>query len=376
MHMRWRVVAACGGATVVAATAFGWTSVHRERDFRALLSQGDQALARRQTAVALEFYSGAVALKPLAMAPYLKRGDTYVHRQEWAAAERDLGRAAALDPGAPQPVERLGDVALATGRFEAAAEHYRNALGIDDRAVGVAYKLALALFGAGDWASAETVARSGLAAAEDADLLYVRGLSLRALGRSAEAATALERSVALSPAPSAARLALADVYQSLGRTRDELAQRESIAALDPDRTGPLVSAALAYARAGRREQAMATLSRAEDLTPNDVALRLARARVWLLLARDTTDPRALQEALGILRPLAQSADAPPDVLAEYGRALLFDGALAAAEAALIRATRLWPLDRDALHLLAEAAARRGHAEAAAAARNQLAALGS
>ena len=58
----------------------------------------------------------------------------------------------------------------------------------------------------------------------------------------------------------------------------------------------------------------------------------------------------------------------------YGRALLLDGSLIAAERVLERATLQFPIAPDAFALLGEAAARRGHKAAAESARRKQAAL--
>ena len=60
---------ACGGAALITAVAMGWTDVRAERSFRRLLAQGDRALAAQETSVAVEAFSGAVALKPRSMLP-------------------------------------------------------------------------------------------------------------------------------------------------------------------------------------------------------------------------------------------------------------------------------------------------------------------
>ena len=124
------MVAACGGGGPGGGRGAGLDRrAGASASFRRLLAAGRPRRWRRsQTSVAVEAFSGAVALKPQSMLPYLKRGDTYLHRQEWTAAERDLRQATALDPTAPQPLERLGDVALATGRLHDAAGDYRASL--------------------------------------------------------------------------------------------------------------------------------------------------------------------------------------------------------------------------------------------------------
>src|SRR4030095_1338719 len=94
-----------------------WYSVRQEREFQRLIAAGDAALAEEQTFLAIESFSGALALKSDFMLAYVKRGDAYRRRGELNAALRDLREATALDPAAPRPVELLGDVNAALGRY-------------------------------------------------------------------------------------------------------------------------------------------------------------------------------------------------------------------------------------------------------------------
>src|ERR687896_757438 len=83
-----------------AAVMAGYTSVQRERRFRQLMAQGDAALARDDTFVAIEAFSGAIIIKETSMLAYLRRGQTYQRRGDSLAALRDLRKAAELDPSA------------------------------------------------------------------------------------------------------------------------------------------------------------------------------------------------------------------------------------------------------------------------------------
>ena len=71
--------AALTAAIVVVVAILTGTVVVRERDYQALVIQGDAALAAGQTYHAIEAFSGAIALRSESMIAYLKRGDT-----EWA----------------------------------------------------------------------------------------------------------------------------------------------------------------------------------------------------------------------------------------------------------------------------------------------------
>ena len=153
-RLRWR--GRPGGRHLVA-----WYSVRQEREFQRLIAAGDAALVQDQTFVAIEAFSGALALKPDSMLAHLKRGDTYRRRGELTAALRDLRQAASLDPGAPQPVELLGDVNVAMGRYERAIEDYRRFTTLDDRAPRVLYKLALAYYRNGQSRAGDRAAAPG-----------------------------------------------------------------------------------------------------------------------------------------------------------------------------------------------------------------------
>src|SRR5687768_782821 len=152
--MKRSVVVVATVAALVAAGLLVWLQVGQEREFRRLVAAGEQALAEDQTFVAIEAFSGALALKKGSMLAYLKRGETYRRRGEHAKALRDLREAAALDPTAPQPIELLADVNSAMGRHERAAELYRQYLTLDEDTARVLYKLAVAEFRGGQPAQA------------------------------------------------------------------------------------------------------------------------------------------------------------------------------------------------------------------------------
>ena len=120
--MNRMVVASVAAAALVGVSVLGWFEVRQARDFRRLLAVGDAAVAHDQLSVAIEAYSGAIALRKDSMLGWLKRGDTYRRRGEYSPALRDLQQAAALDPTAPRPIETLGDVYDATGQHARAVD--------------------------------------------------------------------------------------------------------------------------------------------------------------------------------------------------------------------------------------------------------------
>src|SRR5215475_8030122 len=204
----------------------------RDRDYRALLSHGDDALRNDLTFPAVEAYSGAVALRPAAMLPHLRRGEAYQRRGDLEAAVRDFRDAAALDSAATRPREELGDALYQLQRYEAAGEAYQSALALDDRLTRVEYKLAIAHFRAGDFKRALTLLTQLTRGAEaTAEMHYLLGLVLKETGRTADAQRSLENAIGMSPGFIAAREELADLYSKERRRTDALEQLQVLAGL-------------------------------------------------------------------------------------------------------------------------------------------------
>lgn len=346
------------------AIALTYQAAARDRDYRALLLRGDTALRDDQTFVAIEAYSGAVALRPDSMLPHLRRGETYQRRGELAEAARDFRTAAALDPTATRPLESLGDVLYEMKRFDRAAETYARNLRVDDHAAGVSYKLALARYRSGDIDAALTTLASTLRLNDRLpDASYLVGLCLLDKHRPDEAVRAFERAVALAPGHIAAREELADLYGATGHHNEKIEQLQMIASLDREHVERQVALGLAQARAGREEGAVLTLGSALERTPGQPLVYRALGQVWLDRAQAHNDQVYLSKALEALGRGASSPDATSDLLTLYGRALELDGQLDAAERALQQASTRYPLEPASLVLYATLAERQGHLEA-------------
>jgi tetratricopeptide (TPR) repeat protein len=362
------VVVIAGVAALVAALVQGWFDVRQSRAFRRLLAEGDAAVAAGQMPAAIEAFSGAVALRPQSMLPYLRRGDTYRRQGRYESAERDLSQARTLDSTAPQPLELEGDARMARGDTRAAAASYRGYLALDDRAPRLQYKLGVALFRSGDLAGATEAARRAIALDPAlAQAHQLLGIVALARGQAADASAALTRALELDPASAATRAVLADLYASLGRTRDEIAHLEAAAVLDASRPEGLVALALGYDRHGRHDFALTTLERADERFPRSAVVGTAAARLWLTRGPTAPGGEEIRRAVQVLGPLATES-ASGETLALYGRALLLKGELIPARDALVRATTRLPVPADAFLDLAVVEARLGHVDAARLAR--------
>jgi tetratricopeptide (TPR) repeat protein len=347
--------------SVVLLAVLAWQALGRQREYRRLVAEGDRALAAGQTFVALENYSGAIALRNDLMIAYLKRGDTYRQRGEDGEALRDLRTAARLDPTATKPLEELGDVNATLERYERAADSYESFLKLDDRSPRVLYKLALARHRLGHTQAALAPLRQALSIDDRfAPGHYLLGVCLHALNQLPDATVALERAVRLDPGLSAAREELAAVYTDTHRDRDAVNQFEALAALEPSRPEWLIPLGLAYGRTGRSDLAVMTLRRVVEEYPQNEQVYVAIGQVWLDAAEAARDRVALNKALEALERVAHRSPPDPWALTLLGRAEWLAGDAATAERTLEQATSQFPIEPIALLQLAVVAERAGH----------------
>jgi tetratricopeptide (TPR) repeat protein len=352
-------------AAVVVAAALAVQIAARQRDYRAFLMRGDDALRNDETFDAIEAYSGAIALRPDSMLAYLRRGESYRRRGELEAAARDLLKASTLDRSAPRPLEELGDVMYQLQRHDRAIDAYQTASRLDDRTARLAYKLALARYRYQDVDGALTALEQTIRLDERmADAYYLQGMCLREKGRTADSLKSLERAVALSPALVPAREELADIFSTLDRRADQIEQLQLLASLDRDHVARTVAIALAHARSRRWDTAVVTLTGALERAPNDPLLYRALGQVWLESAIARNDRVDLVKAREALDRVASSPAATSEMLMLAGRAALEDGDLAKAERAFEDASARFPVEPPALLYLASTAERQNHLDAA------------
>ena len=342
--------------------AFAYQAAARQRDYRAAVTRGDNALRDDQTFAAIEAYSGAIELRPDSMLAYLRRGQTYRRRGDRGdmdAAARDFRTAASLDPTATRPLEELGDINFQLQRYARASEAYERGLKLDDRSARLSHKLALARYRDGDVdAALTTITQTVRLDDRLAEAHYLMGLCLRAKGHSNDATRAFERAVALAPGMIPAREELADLYRGDGRRTDELEQLQVLAGLDGAHVERQIAVAMAHARAGHWDLAVLTLGGALESHHEDPLIYRALGQIWLDRPRD--DRAFLSKAREALERVASSPAATSDVLTLYGRALLQEGDTDEAEHALQQATTRFPLEPSAFLLYASVAEQQNH----------------
>jgi tetratricopeptide (TPR) repeat protein len=341
----------------------------RERAYRRFLSQGDASLAAGQTFSAIDSYGSAIALRPDSMLARLRRGETYRQRGDLEAAALDFKAAAALDSSATRPLEQWGDVLYQEQRYRRAAEVYDERLKLDDRSAAVRTKLGLALYRDGNLELALTALQK--AAALDGRLAephYLMGLCLKDENHLGEAAAAFEQAISRDPGSISAREELADLYEALGKRPQQIEQLQVLVGLDPSRVERRLAVGLAHARAGHGELAVLTLANAIEQAPDQPVIYGALGRVWLELAESRRDrPDAIGKALEALERAASVPSATSEVKTLYGRALIRDHQIEAAERVLQQATERSPTDPAAFAEYAIVAEQQQHFAAARAA---------
>ncbi len=347
--LAWVALVALAGV----AGALAYASFTTEREYVRLVAAGDAAAAGGDPFQALEAYSGAVALVPDAVVPYLKRGRIYQDQGQSEAALRDLRRAAELDPSATRPLEWLGDLSLEMNRPERAVDYYGRYIAIDDRTARVLYKRGVAEYRAGlvpeSMSSLEAALKldAGLS-----DARFLLGLCQRDLARLPAARATLEQVVRDTPAAPEPREALAEVYAALGESSRTIDQLEALSTLEPTRPERQVAVGLAQARLGRESQALVVLARAVERFPDQPQTHAALGHVWLTGAERRGDRTALLKAIDALTTAATYPANSSRALSDLGRALFLNGDIAAAERVLRQAVTRLPVEEDAFLRLA------------------------
>jgi tetratricopeptide (TPR) repeat protein len=359
-----RALALAALAVVAAGAATLAGRLDRDRQYRQLLAAGEQALQAGDGYGAIERFSGALALRPTAMAAYYRRGEAYRRQRRDEEAIRDLREAIHLAPDAPQPLVALAELYDVRGDVAQAATWYAQAaVLLKDESPSLLYSLALARYRAGQPGAAVDPLRRALARDDSAaEAHYLLGLVYRDIGQTDAAVAALERAVRIDAELTPAREELAALYRALDRPADEMRQLQALA--DASELGRRIELALAEARGHQYDRALATLSEAAVAAPNDSRIALAVGRVQLARAERLRDRASNAAALHALEQALAGTARRSEGLALYGRALYLYGEYEDAERLLREAVSTSPVAPEAFRYLADASERLGHPLAA------------
>jgi tetratricopeptide (TPR) repeat protein len=264
------------GALLAVAGVVALQRLNQDRQYRGLLADGDAALAAGHPYLAVEAFSGALAIRADSMVAHYRRGEAYAALGQALQAERDLREARRLAPDAPEPLEALGRLHDRRGDYAVAADWYTQAAErLHDTDARLLYALALARYRVGSLPAAYDAARRALAIDDTlAEAHYLFGLVAHDLQNRREAIAALEQAVRLRPALVAARQELANLYREDGRIDDEATQLRALVAHDGQLDRHLILA-MAQMRTGQHAAALDTLATAEAAAPGDSRVALA-----------------------------------------------------------------------------------------------------
>ena len=327
------------------------TNLLKTSEFQELISRGDRAVQNDNVSLAIEHFSGALALNGQSMVAYLKRGEAYKIGGDLNAALRDTTIAVQLEQTATQPHEQLGDIALELQEFDEADRHYSRYLELDQENPFLLYKLGVARERSGSVSTAIPVIRRALEIKPDFyQARYLLGLCLAEQARFTEARDVLRAVSADQPGFLQARDALINVYFSLGDNRLELQEHDALVALDQGNPRRHVARARAYARSEQLEFGLLTLQRALEASPDSPILIETLAEFYVRFADIRNDQTALSDALKSFNLLDLSV-ASSRALAYFGKTLLLAGDSTTARYMLELAISRSPVEPEAFLIL-------------------------
>ncbi len=243
----------------------------------------------------------------------LEKAERYIQRGKPEAALKECLQALAEEPGHPAATHAAADLYLSLGHrseaFSLLSEQFnREARAGHSDATSTYKKLAKVGAPTPDQAlaAAPLLAKSSAKDAADAYYTALRGFTDAA--RSADAFAALQGVVALDPTAENYRH-LGDLAQQLGETR------AAVAAF-------LKAGGLAHS-SGKPDAALLCYERVLALEPGQQDAALGYAT--LLLERPTATAADGEKAFALLEPLARPPQAPSEIRAACGRALLLAG---------------------------------------------------
>jgi len=356
---------------LAALLSAGWVGygAHRlllyDSRYDALVTLGDELIAKEMPFQATRTYSAAISLRPGSAIAYVKRAEALRKQANFAPAIDDLERAATLTPDVHLVSMRLAELYDEAGRFDDAAHHYQNVLAVDPGAADIWYALGLVYFRGGR--EAESIAALNRAAELRAgfwEAYYLRGAVFRALGGRDEAEADLKKALELAPDAAPARLALMALYIE---NRDParampLVQQEVNA--NPGAALPYLHLAEVHRLAGHAPEAIEAVGLALEQDPNLPAAYLELGELWLDEATGRGDAIALEKAVTALDSVVKMEPGNGAACLALGRAHLAMGDEVRAFSELKRAGEATPPQAEAHRLLGDLyRARANYAEA-------------
>jgi len=282
-----------------------------------LFNQGQDAHAKKNYELALEFYEEALRLRPEFPEAEYQRGTALAALNRAPDAEAAFRRAMSLRADWSLPPAALGLLlARAGGRGDEAETHLRRALALDAKSLTGLVALAELRSRAGDAREAAQLWRAATAVKEDDAALWLARAEAEQAARDAAAALkSLDRALALEAGNHAARLRRAELLAAAGDAERASADLRSLEEAARSDSQLAFAVAGAYGRAGRADDARRVYEALpESAKTSDEGRRLhaalearcedtpeARASLEQLIGREPQNAKALACLGGLLR---------------------------------------------------------------------------
>lgn len=314
-------------------------------------------------------FSRALQLQPDNAAAHRSAGEALMQRSQHARAAEHFLAYLQADPASGDVIYLAGVSLYLAGELDRAIAVLQDGLGREPDAVPLEYALGVVFADrpADHSRAIELLAAAEQGAWEVADAAYLQGRILSDRGDHAGAVDALQRSLAVDPdkldanyrlAQSLARLGARDEARAAMERFNRLQQAFNAAEYRDKQLGALDNELTAAIRAGDRASADAIARELLREAPDDPAVLVRAAKVWMSLG----DVPSAHDAI-----VAATQIAPQNWEARYLEGLLLLGLERPAEAivALETSRRARPMFADTYNLLGNALILVGRAEQAA-----------
>jgi non-specific serine/threonine protein kinase len=238
-------------------------------------------VTRPDLELAMQMYERATELDPGFASAYAGLAYVFGLYQEWHArgdqqwlekAKQACERAVALAPDTPEVLTARARVAYTEKKPQEAIAFALRAVQQKPDTDGAYWCLGQAYFIQGQFAPAAEIARKATESAGDDYNVYIPySNSLRAVGRSEEAAElrdvqckVMKRHLEIVPEDVRARILLASGLAELNQESEAVAELKTAVALRPNDSNILYNAACTYALLKRKQDALVVLKRAKD----------------------------------------------------------------------------------------------------------------
>lgn len=221
-----------------------------------LFEQGQNAQARGENERALEFYEGAVKLRPEFPEAEFQRGTVLMSLGRFPEAESAFRRSLELRKDWSLPYSSLGTLLIRTSREQEAEGLLRQAIKLDVHNDAALRALADIRLRAADFKEAADFAtRATAETGAPASAWVLLALAERGLGNKAAARTDLDRAVEIDPANIAALVERADLRAEQNDYDQAIADLTAARALKPDDKQIGTRLLGVYERAGKAAEA-------------------------------------------------------------------------------------------------------------------------